>query len=704
MDQNFASLSRNDGGVIAHRGFTPSRAVTGVVTVLLAIMWGIFLHSSNQQWILAREAAASNTLTLAKLVEAWALSTLERLDYLAVGIEFQRNEDGDGSELTSLIQKQQAAAPDLFAVIDVLDKNGQLVATSALDMDAEQGRNFDSDRDPTTQSIIGLPRAVGNRTLIPILHPLFARDGERSGAVVVEIDPDYFAGFSADLGLPPEASVELYRADGPLLARNLPTLGTVGQSYPKTPLWAALQHAPTGWFEATLMDGVRRVVSYRTNRTFPLVVAIGFSTDQFFSDSRRRIVDNGLVGLVLSLAIVTAAWALLVVLRQRAIAERRAAVAGAAVESVGNGVAVVETGKPQHIVFANPAFSRLLNLHGQDPIGRPLADLIGGDAFACLGFAENARTLPDQSTHEVLLRQSGLEQRWMEIRLAPIRDNLGLVRHSAIVMTDITERKRSEADLVQAKEDADSANRAKSDFLANMSHELRTPLNAVIGFADIIAQQLFGPVGSDRYREYATLISMSGTHLLEVISDILDLAKVEANRVVLEENKIQIPAVLKICSMLVAGRAEQAGVKVHIDSPPDLPMLIADELRVKQIVLNLLSNAVKFSPSGAEVRLFAQSMETGELAIFIADHGCGMTPHEVELALEPFGQVNSAIAKGKEGTGLGLPLARRLTEIHGGRLDIESVPAQGTTARVIFPSFRTIQPCSVERETAVSAA
>ena len=703
MSQDFVTPPRNDEGAVFHRGITPSRAVSGVVAVLLAIMWGIFLHSSFQQWNLARDAAASNTLTLAKLVEAWALSTLERLDYLAVAVEFQRNEGEDGSELATLIRKQQAAAPDLFTVIDVLDSAGRRIATSAHDIDAEQGRNFDSDREQTTQSIIGLPRAVGDRTLIPILHPLFARGGERSGAVVVEIDPNYFAGFSADLGLPPDASVELYRADGPLLARNLAALGTVGQSYPNTPLWAALGRAPTGWFDAVLMDGVGRVVSYRTSQKFPLVVAIGFSTDQLFSESRRRIIGNGLVGLVLTLVLIVAAWSLLVVLRQRAIAERRAAVAGAAVESVGNGVAVLETGKPQRIVFANPAFSRLLRYSNRDPIGCPLADLIGQDAFDRLWFSDNTDTRLDDSTHEVPLWRDAAGEKWMEIHLAPIRDNLGLARHNVIVMTDITERKRSEADLVQAKEDADSANRAKSDFLANMSHELRTPLNAVIGFADIIAQQLFGPVGSERYREYATFIHMSGTHLLEVISDILDLAKVEANRVVLEEDKIQIPAVLKICTTLVAGRAEQAGVKVQVSAVPDLPVLIADELRVKQIVLNLLSNAVKFSPSDAEVRLSAQMMETGELAIVIADRGCGMTQREVELALEPFGQVNSAIAKGKEGTGLGLPLARRLTEIHGGRLEIESVPGQGTTARVVFPALRT-SPWPAEAQNAASVA
>jgi two-component system cell cycle sensor histidine kinase PleC len=212
----------------------------------------------------------------------------------------------------------------------------------------------------------------------------------------------------------------------------------------------------------------------------------------------------------------------------------------------------------------------------------------------------------------------------------------------------------------------------------------------VIGFADVIAGEMFGPVGTERYREYAKLIRMSGAHLLDIISDILDLAKIEANHVVLDEKPVDVGGVMAMCETLVSSRAEQAGVTVQRRMPASLPSLQADELRVKQIVLNLLSNAVKFSPRGAEVVLGASLGRDGGIEIEVKDRGCGMNEEELRLALQPFRQVNSAIAKQAEGTGLGLPLALRLTMLHGGRLDIESAPGVGTTARVRFPPSRTL--------------
>jgi signal transduction histidine kinase len=245
--------------------------------------------------------------------------------------------------------------------------------------------------------------------------------------------------------------------------------------------------------------------------------------------------------------------------------------------------------------------------------------------------------------------------------------------------------------LVQAKETAEAGSRAKSEFLANMSHELRTPLNAIMGFAEVIASEIFGPVGTDRYREYAEMIRLSGGHLLQIISDILDLAKIEADHVVLDEQHIRVPEVLAMCGTLVARRAEEAGVQVRIQTAPDLPLLVADELRVKQIVLNLLSNAVKFSPKGTEVLVAADAGADGSIEIAVCDRGCGMTAEEIALAVQPFRQVNSVIAKRSEGTGLGLPLAVRLVKLHGGRLDIDSQPGKGTVARARFPAARSAE-------------
>jgi signal transduction histidine kinase len=225
-----------------------------------------------------------------------------------------------------------------------------------------------------------------------------------------------------------------------------------------------------------------------------------------------------------------------------------------------------------------------------------------------------------------------------------------------------------------------------------MSHELRTPLNAVIGFADMIAWQHFGPVGAPRYLEYAQHIRQSGTHLLQIISDILDLAKIEASRVELEETAIDIREVLGACQTLIATRASQGDVSVNADAPPDLPRLFADPLRVKQILLNLLSNAVKFSPRGGVVRMAAARAGDGGLAVTIADEGCGMSPSELTRAFEPFRQVGSEIARRTEGTGLGLPLAKRLVELHGGVLEIASTPGRGTTATVRFPASRVRSP------------
>ncbi len=267
--------------------------------------------------------------------------------------------------------------------------------------------------------------------------------------------------------------------------------------------------------------------------------------------------------------------------------------------------------------------------------------------------------------------------------------NGGTERLFAVVLRDITERLAVEHALRTAKETAERADRAKSEFLANMSHELRTPLNAIIGFAEIIESEMFGP-GDPRYPDYARDIRQSGQHLLGILRDILDFSRVDTQNVTLRESEIVLPKMIEDCLSMIRLKAQENGVAIATDLPDALPRLFADELKLKQVLLNLLSNAVKFTPDGGSVMLGVRAAPGQELILSVADTGIGMREEDIPLALSPFGQVAAAFARNHDGVGLGLPLARHLTELHQGRLEIESRPGVGTTVRIHLPAARVV--------------
>jgi signal transduction histidine kinase len=263
------------------------------------------------------------------------------------------------------------------------------------------------------------------------------------------------------------------------------------------------------------------------------------------------------------------------------------------------------------------------------------------------------------------------------------------------VQTDISALKRQELALAATKISLEAASRAKTDFLAHMSHELRTPLNAIIGFSEVIAVALFGPV-SARYQDYATDVYSSGQHLLEIINDILDLSKVEAGKLELQETTVSLSRLFEACRRMMKERAESAGVTLEV-RPTELAVR-GDELRLKQVLLNLLSNSIKFTSREGQVVLAASLTAAGEIAIAVADTGIGMRPADIPRALEPFGQVDGPLMGTREGTGLGLPLSVRLTELHRGRLSIESAPGQGTTVTITLPAERAVLAAQTDRD------
>ena len=290
----------------------------------------------------------------------------------------------------------------------------------------------------------------------------------------------------------------------------------------------------------------------------------------------------------------------------------------------------------------------------------------------------------------------------------PLHDASGKVNAICGISTDITERKKAEAilkdyskrlegtvatrtrELKAAKEEAEYANRAKTEFLANMSHDLRTPLNVIVGFAEMMETRTFGPLGDPHYEEYVIDIRDSGSLLINLIDDILDISKVEAGKYELYEETLDITSLIQSSVKMISTLAEARKLHLVTNIEPNIPMLRGDEKVITQILNNLLSNAIKFTPADGEITASAKTDEDGSINVLIADTGKGMSRHGITKALKPFEQTDGAHSKRHEGTGLGLYLCQKFIKLHGGDIKLQSKVGKGTTVTVRFPPERTV--------------
>jgi PAS domain S-box-containing protein len=346
------------------------------------------------------------------------------------------------------------------------------------------------------------------------------------------------------------------------------------------------------------------------------------------------------------------------------------------------------------VLFANPGAVRMLRAEN-------LERLIGWNLFEIVEpeFREIAR----ERTRRI--QQDGIVPELARMQARRLDDSPMTIRvqgrpilfdgQQAVlsVFYDITEQDRIEAELGAARDAAETASKAKSEFLAHMSHELRTPLNSIIGFAELLDRQHLGKLGAPKYHEYVRDILDSGRHLLSLINAVLDWSRVEAGKLVLREEEVDLLALGRTCLRSLSEIAESRSVQLvdQLDIGPEPPLLLADARMARQVILNLLSNALKFTQPGGKASISIERDGQQNLVLIVRDNGIGIDPSDLARIFEPFVQADGSHKRRFEGTGLGLPLSRRLMEAHGGSLTLESQPGQGTVARMIFPAARVIE-------------
>ncbi len=349
-----------------------------------------------------------------------------------------------------------------------------------------------------------------------------------------------------------------------------------------------------------------------------------------------------------------------------------------------------ETDRNLILTYISPQVQKTLGFHPSEMAGQPLSALPVARSDELEARTAAGQRRPFRDLNVQIKDRSGATRNFL-LNGLPVYDhqtgNFAGFRGSA---SDITETRVRQLALFEAKEAAELANRVKSEFLANMSHELRTPLNAIIGFSEMMSSELLGPLGNEQYQGYSHDILVSAQHLLGVINDILDVAKIEAGKLHLTEEDVNPHEVLGTVKRLMSERAERVGINLRVEADADLPHVWADARKLKQILINLMANSVKFTPGGGRIDIRAYVEKSGDFVFAVTDTGIGIAKEDIEKALAPFTQIDSQLSRQFEGTGLGLPLAKGFTELHDGELKLSSEAGKGTQVTVHLPAKRVI--------------
>jgi len=523
-------------------------------------------------------------------------------------------------------------------------------------------------------------------------------DGNVIGLLAAEVPVTAFGNMFAAIAANSGIDVSLLLDDGTLIACGLQQEVPIGYKVAFAQRLAEVLGQNSSGLLADVTGATSdgsALLSYRRLLTAPLVVTAARDESKILEQWRTDCILAAIAFVLFAATASGLTFLIVHALRrqQKAVTELRSGeerlrqqqvLLQSTIENIGDGLSVFD--RDGRLIAWNSHFVELLDLPRDLTTATTLYDILllqatRGD-FGPVDPRTEARDRQLRFYRNLPLTTERVTSagRTLQIRRHEMPGGFAVTLYS-----DVTEQKVAQQKITRGLEEAELANRAKSDFLANMSHELRTPLNAIIGFSEVIANEMLGPVSDKKYLEYIRDIYSSGMHLLAIVNDVLDMSKIEAGKYELSNDAVDIRQVISESVRMVGERARNRNIDLVVQEPAKDFVIFGDERAIKQIALNLLSNAVKFSPEGGRIDIRAAFDNARGFQLEIEDHGIGMTDAELERALQPFGQVKAVLTREHSGTGLGLPITKGLVEALGGELTIKSQPGEGTLVRVILP-------------------